>query len=112
MLPRSLALGLMVVAVLSAPTPPARAAADGPDRFRVRGVTPDNVLNMRKDPSASAEQVGAIPHDGTGIENLGCVQVSGGRVLPDSDVPRGALWCRVRYSGIEGWASGRFLAEE
>ena len=67
---------------------------------------------MREAPSRSSRQVGSIPHDAAGIVNLGCVQVRGGKALPDSDRPRGALWCKVRYAGVEGWAFGRYLAEE
>lgn len=94
------------------PVGPAGATASGPDRFRVRRVAAGDVLHMREAPSRSSRQVGAIPHDGAGIVNLGCVQARGGAALPPSDRPRGAPWCRVRYAGVEGWASGRYLAEE
>ena len=109
--PSAIAAGLVVVlAALSAR--PAHAAASGPDTFKVRRVAPRDVLHMREAPSRSSRQVGSIPHDAAGIVNLGCVQVRGGKALPDSDRPRGALWCKVRYAGVEGWAFGRYLAEE
>lgn len=90
----------------------ALATADGPDAFRVRDVRADDVLHLSEAPSAIAKRVGQIPPDGRGIANLGCVQTRNGRVMPDTDMKVGALWCRVRYRGQEGWASGRFLAED
>jgi len=108
-LPRTV-LAALIASVLF--TQPVCASSSGPDTFRVRRVAPNDVLHLRKAPSRSSEQVGSIPHDGTGIMNLGCVQVRGGKAVPASDAPRGALWCKVRYSGIEGWASSRYLAEE
>jgi hypothetical protein len=110
--PKLVAAGLAAAVAALAAAQPARAAASGPDTLKVRRVSPPDVLHMREAPSRSSRQVGSIPHDGAGIVNLGCVQVRGGKVLPDSDRPRGAPWCRVRYAGVEGWASGRFLAEE
>lgn len=46
--------------------------ASGPDYFKVAGVASDDVLNIREKPSASADKIGEIPADGTGIRNLGC----------------------------------------
>ncbi len=109
--PKVAAAGLAaVLTALSAP--PAHTAASGPDTFKVWRVAPQDVLHMREAPSRSSRRVGSIPHDGAGIANLGCVQVRGGMALPPSDRPRGALWCKVRYAWVEGWAFGRYLAEE
>ncbi len=110
--PRFGVAGLMAVLAAHYAPPPPPPAAGGPAPFRVRRGAPGDVLHMRQAPSRSSRQVGAIPHDGAGIVNLGCVQVRGGNALPDSDRPRGALWCKVRCAGVEGWASGRYLAEE
>jgi hypothetical protein len=110
--PRFGVAGLMAVLAAHSAPPPAHAAASGPDTFRVRRVAPHDVLHVREAPSRSSRQVGSIPHDGTGIVNLGCVQARGGKALPPSDRPRGALWCKVRYAWVEGWAFGRYLAEE
>lgn len=90
--------------------------ASGPDYFKVTGVASDDVLNIREKPSASADKIGEIPADGTGIRNLGC---GGGLTFGEwqgaTQAERAAAarkrWCRVSYRGIEGWVAGRFLAE-
>lgn len=96
---------------------PAMATADGPDYYAVTGVAADDVLNMRAKPSPAAAKVGEIPHDGRGIQNLGC---QGGPSFAEwqqmSPAEREAAakkrWCRVRYKGIEGWVAGWFLEED
>lgn len=90
--------------------------ADGPDFFRVVDVADDDVLNMRAAASASSEIVGQIPHDGDGVQNLGCEgRMSYGEWAEASEEERAAaarrVWCRVSYAGQEGWSAGRFLAE-
>lgn len=92
------------------------AEADGPDFFRVTGVSAGDVLNIRVAPGADTAKIGEIPYDGDGIRNLGC---EGGLSFAEwqqaSDAERAAAaalrWCRVGYGGIEGWAAGRYLAE-
>lgn len=70
----------------------------GPRSWRVVGVTPDDVLNMRTTPSPRGFVVAEIPFDAGGLRNLGC---------QDSQ-----SWCKVRYRGQEGWVNGRFLRPE
>lgn len=70
----------------------------GPRSWRVVGVTPDDVLNMRATPSPRGFVVAEIPFDAGGLRNLGC---------QDSQ-----SWCKVRYRGQEGWVNGRFLRPE
>jgi len=92
------------------------ADADGPDFYRVTGVSADDVLNIRAKPTASGDKVGSIPHDGNGIRNLGC---EGGLSYAEwaeaSEEERAASvrrrWCWISYDGVEGWVAGRFLAE-
>lgn len=94
----------------------ALANADGPDYFRVTGVAADDVLNIRSRDSASSDKIGSIPHDGDGIQNLGC---TGGLSYAEwseaTEAERAAAarnrWCRISYDGIEGWVAGRFLGE-
>lgn len=70
----------------------------GPRSWRVVGVSPDDVLNMRETPSPRGFVVGEIPFDADGLRNLGCLD--------------GQNWCKVRYRGQEGWVNGRFLRPE
>lgn len=92
------------------------AEADGPDFFRVTGITQDDVLNIRSDGNANAPILGTIPSGTDGVKNLGC---TGGLSLEDwqnaSQAERDAAaktrWCRVSFDGVEGWAAGWFLVE-
>ncbi|UCH72633.1 MAG: META domain-containing protein [Rhodospirillales bacterium] len=94
----------------------AAATADGPDFYRVTGVAPGDVLNVRASPRASGTKLGAIPHDADGIANFGCI---GGLSLAEyqaaTEVERAAArktrWCKVGYELTIGWAAGWFLAE-
>lgn len=84
-----------ITAAAIASAAPALATASGPDFFRVGGVASWDVLWIRSAPSPRATKLGSIPHDGSGIRNLGCE----GR------------WCRVEYRGVVGWSHGRYLYE-
>lgn len=97
----------------------AQAGADGPDHFAVTGVSQGDVLNMRAAPGARSAKVGVIPPNGACLRNLGCQE---GLSLQDStslsseqrrqrmrDAPR---WCRIEYSGQQGWVAGRYLRED
>lgn len=109
-------LSLLAGLVLHAPSD-ALASADGPDYYAVTGVSADDVLNIRAEPSAKGEKLGEIPHDGRGIQNLGC---KGGPTFAEwekmSDDERQQAekrrWCKIRYDGIEGWVAGWFLTED
>jgi uncharacterized protein YraI len=89
-------VGLVLTVALSSNV---LATADGPDTYDVTGVAANDVLNIRAEPSYRSAKIGEIPHNGRGLENLGC---------------KGALpnrWCRINYQGVEGWVSGKFLRE-
>lgn len=83
----TLAILLGAFATLSYPTS-AEAAC-------VTGVRSNDVLNMRAGPGTSNAIVGIIPPDACGV-----------RILD-----RSGNWGYVRYNGVEGWASLRFLRE-
>jgi len=94
----------------------ALAEADGPDYYRVVGVDPGDVLNIRLEPNASASKTGAIPPDTDGVRNLGCVGgLSFEQWQAATPAEREAAardrWCRIEYGGVEGWVAARFLAE-
>ncbi|WP_419912438.1 META domain-containing protein [Hoeflea sp.] len=102
----------MVLAAVSM----ARATADGPDFFMVRGVAADDVLNIRAEPTAKSKKIGEIPPDGDGIRNLGC---EGGLSIDawleanreEREASDRRRWCRIAYQSVEGWVAGRFLEE-
>jgi hypothetical protein len=75
--------------------------AGGPDNWVVTGVAPNDKLNVRSAPSASADVVGRL-RNGVVVRNLGCRTTGGSR------------WCRISArgeSGVHGWTNGRFLTE-
>ena len=75
------------------------ATVDNVERkpFRVAGVDPSDVLNIRNGPSPDYETVGGIPPDSHGITITG-------PCLND--------WCPVKHRTLVGWVNRRYLAEE
>lgn len=63
------------------------------------GVADDDVLNIRKGPSARTQIVGVIPPYGTGINRFECQPVDGYR----------RDWCRVEWKCTIGWVYSRFI---
>ena len=96
----------------------AQATADGPDHYRVHGVSPGRHLTLRAEPSTASAPVARIPANGICLRSLGC---QGGlsfeefATLSDEDRRRRAAehprWCKVDYRGTVGWVAGRYLAE-
>jgi uncharacterized protein YraI len=109
---------LLAMTILALGSGRVAADADGPDFYRVTGVSKGDVLNIRAAPEARAPKVGAIPPDGTCIRNLGC---KGGlsfeefSTLSQSEqakrLKQNPRWCQVEYQGVTGWVAGRYLAE-
>jgi hypothetical protein len=94
------------------------ATADGPDHYRVQGVTAAEGLPLHGKPKAKSAILGRIPADAQCLRNLGC---SGGLSLEEFNAlgeaekqqrlathPR---WCNVEHQGLTGWVEARFLAE-
>lgn len=81
--------------------PPPRRA-EGRLRFVVRGVAPDDVLNVRTGPGSRYEVIGTIPPDATGVTGA-----AGGRRQVGQ-----AIWREVTYAGVRGWVNDRFLVED
>lgn len=65
--------------------------------FRVAGVDPSDVLNIRNGPSADYDTVGGIPSDSRGITITGPCQND---------------WCPVKHRLLAGWVNRRYLAED
>jgi len=109
---------LFAMIILALGPGPAAAEADGPDFYRVTGIRPADVLNIRAAPKADAAKLGTIPPGGTCLRNLGC---QGGlsfqefstlsKVEQAKRLKQHPRWCRVEYQGVTGWVAGRYLAE-
>ena len=109
---------LVIALAVVAASGPAHATADGPDFYRVRGVSATSTLTLRAEPSLQVPRIGRIAPDATCLRNLGC---QGGLTLADfttlseADRKRRAeenpRWCKVEYRGTVGWVAGRYLAE-
>jgi SH3-like domain-containing protein len=69
----------------------------GGPRFQVSGVALWGALDVMDYPGADAAIVGHIPAYATGIVPIGAC---------DRD------WCHVRYLGIAGWVSARFISPQ
>ena len=114
---RGIVLPVVVIPVIAA-SGAAQATADGPDFYRVRGVSATSALSLRAEPSLQAPRIGRIAPDATCLRNLGC---QGGltfeefTTLSEAHRKRRAeenpRWCKVEYQGTVGWVAGRYLAE-
>ncbi len=65
--------------------------------FRVAGVDPADVLNIRSGPSSDFQSVGGIPSNSRGITITG---------------PCMSDWCPVKHRSLVGWVNRRYLLEE
>ena len=70
--------------------------------FRVVGVPPGDVLNIREQPDAQARLVATVPFRVRRVRGFGCT----------TDTPTGRSWCRVKYGDAVGWTSGIYLRPE
>lgn len=96
----------------------AQATADGPDFYRVNGVAPGMMLDLRSEANPGAPVVRRIPADAQCLRNLGCrggLSFEEFTTLPEPEKQRrqaaNLRWCNVEYQGSSGWVEGRFLAE-
>ena len=110
-------IGWMLSVLLAGLATAVAAEADGPDFFAVTGVTVDDVLNIRVEPTAASRKIGEIPHDGRQVRNLGCQGVPSfaeWERMTESERKDSAMhrWCRISYQGTEGWVAGRYLRED
>ncbi|WP_371060799.1 COG3650 family protein [Rhodosalinus sp. 5P4] len=98
-MPRALLSVLAAFALALAAAAPA-AAQDGPlpALYDVRGVAPDDVLNVRAAPSADAARIGALAPGARGVEVTAIDSAAG--------------WGRVNAGEQAGWVSMRFLARQ
>lgn len=97
----------------------AQATADGPDHYRIRGVSPESHLTLRAEPSTASAPLARIPSNATCLRSFGC---RGGltfeefTTLSEQEKRRRATehprWCKVEYQGTVGWVASRYLAED
>ncbi len=70
-------------------------------------------LVLRAEPAGSGRRIGEIPAGSRGLENKGCRGASDVAWEHLKDEIRAAMakerWCRIRFQGVEGWVSARFL---
>lgn len=86
---------LILALALAAPA----AAQDLPALYEVTGVAANDALNVRAEPDATAEALGALPPGATGVEVVGLSDDGG--------------WGLVALGGeASGWVSMRFLAPQ
>ncbi len=105
-----------VIVAIASSVGTAHAAADGPDFYRVTGVKPADTLRMHSAPSQRTRILARIPHDATGLKNLGC---KGGLNFAawskaterQRTAAAAARWCRITFAGKTGWVAGRYLTE-
>ena len=71
------------------------SAQSFPALFDVVGVAVEDTLNIRAEPSAMAEKIGALAHDATGIE-----------VVSQNE---SGSWGRINQGETSGWVSLRYL---
>jgi hypothetical protein len=97
----------------------AQATADGPDHYRVRGVSPGRHLTLRAEPSTASVPLARIPSEATCLRSLGCrggLSFEEFTTLGEQDKRRrtaeNARWCKVDYRGTVGWVAGAYLAED
>lgn len=100
-------------------TAPAHATADGPDAWRVTGVSASDVLNVRVGPGTGYFVISALPHNARGIQLGTCVPtVTREQYFALSEAAQQRLngysaWCVVIYEGQQlGWVNRRFLTED
>lgn len=91
---------LLVLLFVTAPLARPSAQSAGTEGFfAVKGVAPNDVLNMRDAPNGN-QVVGKIPPGARGVVGLG------------PRVKDQGTWAQVRYGDVTGWVNVRFLAPD
>lgn len=80
----------------------ASSAQAQPQYFRIVGVPPGDVLNVRERPDAAAPLVATVPPRARRVRGFGCT----------TDTPTGRSWCRVKAGDAVGWVRETYLRPE
>lgn len=107
---------IMVLPFLSLSPSLAQSAADGPDFYRLNGVTANSSLNIRSGPGATSQILGKIPANADGLVNFGCVGgLDADQWAAATPAQRATAlsdrWCKIGYNRIIGWSAAQYLAE-
>lgn len=109
----ALVRALPVSAAEPKPAAPAKPAAFVESPFYALSDDVRRSLALRKEPATNGQRIGEIPAGARGIEGRSCRGPSDVAWDHLSPALRAALakerWCRVRWQGVEGWVSARFL---
>lgn len=92
------------------------AEADGPDAWKITGISQDSYLNLRKGPSLQFETIGLIPFGTTNLKNLGCFPEFTFKEWDrfnerERQLAINMRWCRIDYKDVSGWVFGKYLEE-
>ena len=94
------------------------ATADGPDAFRVKGVSSDDTLSVRIGPSTQYAKIGELAHDARHLQYTECVPYVTLAIWERlTDYQRENLpdrWCMIHdpATNIRGWVAGKYLWED
>ena len=92
--------------------------ADGPDAWRVTGVQSWDTLSVRMGPGTKYIKIDELSPNARHLSNLTCVPYLNAGIWERlTDRQRNKLpqrWCMVfdPATGIKGWVSGKYLAED
>ena len=90
-------LSMGVICGLAA-TGAAFAQANAQTLYKVTGVAPRDVLNVRSAPAPEAPVIASIARDATGLTRSGRTAQSAG-----------TLWAEIGFKGVSGWVAARYL---
>lgn len=90
--------GTMLLLMLPLASPSDASSNSG--YVRVANVSPGDVVWLRSGPASTFKRVKPLPYNARHIRNYGCQAFET------------AKWCQVRYLGLLGWVSERYLIEE
>lgn len=76
-------------------------ASGSTNSYHVIGHTSSEELNVRSGPSTKYRITGTIPHNGSRIVVNSCNSVNSYRYK----------WCQINYGRLNGWAYGKYLAD-
>lgn len=113
---KTLATSCLLFTILMQGIVAAQAESSGPDLWDVTGVRADDVLNLHADANVQSKIITGIPHDATGLKNLGCTgepTFAEWQRMTEAERKQSthARWCKVGYHAQQGWVAGRFLKE-
>ena len=100
---------------------PAIGLADthGATKFRVTGLNPTEVLNMRVGPGYRYAIADTLPHDARNLASEVCVptfteaQLKTLNPLKRNGIENAPRWCLMRHEdGSRGWVIMRFVTED